>query len=797
MNQPPIATGGRAVNEAIAELAQRDQWAVWQANGRPYTPGGTPVAVTKPFYRSGFDECWRAAYVDGTAGGLSFILLPRDPYLVFDLDDVLAEDGTLHHPEARELVRTLNTYTEISPSGRGLRIVGKADRSPEPGGCGRKAGWAEAYFQGKALRMTGKTLPGAPERIKWLSLRTVEQVWAGLFPPRKPGRSNGFAGDDGEWPDWEVVTAAWSLEQLPEALREKFKAALAADAKLRARWEGGTEGLNDTTGSARDLSLAHYLRRHGFTLDEYASVAWIWDHGKAEPDARHYARCWAKVAPAEPRKPEAAAAVAKPAAVDVEALATRAKADAGAAFEPEVLDFLAALQARDPAAYERVRARLKKARVRVGELDAEIARRRQPLADGEAIRKQGRALEFPEIEPWPEPVDGAELLDALAAHLQRFAIMPSDHTVTATVLWPVHAHALDAATHTPRLLITSPVPECGKSQIMEWLAAVVPKPHDVIDPTGPTLFRPIEAHQPTVLIDEGDLVSWDERRDVRMVINAGHNRNSPGVPRCVGEDLEPRVFRVWAPLAFAMIGKPLYTQLSRSIVIEMRRMAPDQHPEHRRTDRDQGFGELRRKCARWAADHLEELRAADPEVPVTGRKANCWRPLLAIADLAGGEWPTRARGAALALSVTDEDAETIGVQLLASVRLAFGTATQISTENLLRHLHAMTEAPWGEYGRQRKPMSPRQLATLLKPFGITSGTLREGETTYKGYRRDQFGQSWARYLSPSVTPSQPMESATFDGFSSVTPADDVTDRKEQKAKETAACDAVTDRTSPF
>ena len=167
---------------------------------------------------------------------------------------------------------------------------------------------------------------------------------------------------------------------------------------------------------------------------------------------------------------------------------------------------------------------------------------------------------------------------------------------------------------------------------MEWLAGVVPRPFDVIDPTGPTLFRPIEAHQPTVLIDEGDLVSWDERRDVRTVINAGHNRFSPGVPRCVGEENDTRVFRVWAPLAYAMIGKPLDTH-----AVPLDRDPDAAHgarsaPRTSADRPDQGFGEILRKCARWAADHLDALRGADPELPVTGRKADCWRPLFAIAD---------------------------------------------------------------------------------------------------------------------------------------------------------------------
>jgi hypothetical protein len=280
------------------------------------------------------------------------------------------------------------------------------------------------------------------------------------------------------------------------------------------------------------------------------------------------------------------------------------------------LDRLAKMSAFEYAKARKAAA--KKLGVRGSDLDEDCKERRAKLPGNGKDSRQGQPLEFPEIKPWALAVNGTELLDEMAEHLQRFAIMPTAHATTATILFGLHCHAFDAAVYTPRLLITSPTRECGKSQVMIWLAGVVPKPLEVIDPTGPTLFRPIEAHQPTVLIDEGDLVSWDERRDVRMVINAGHCRFSPGVPRCIGEDFETRVFRVWAPFAYAMIGTPLYTLLSRSIRVGMVRMAPEQQPEHRRIDQDQGFTAIRRKCARWAADHLDALRNAEPNVPV------CW-----------------------------------------------------------------------------------------------------------------------------------------------------------------------------
>ena len=141
--------------------------------------------------------------------------------------------------------------------------------------------------------------------------------------------------------------------------------------------------------------------------------------------------------------------------------------------------------------------------------------------------------------------------------------------------------------------------------------------------------------------------------------------------------------------------------------------------------------------------------------------------LLAIADLIGGHWPEQARAAALALSAADEDADTIGVQLLADMRIVFDSieASSLWTEDLLRHLHAMTEAPWCEYGRARKPISPRQLAACSSRLGSYRSTVRDGEITYKGYRRSQFEDAWARYLFESQShrhkPRNPLLLATF------------------------------------
>jgi Protein of unknown function (DUF3631) len=133
------------------------------------------------------------------------------------------------------------------------------------------------------------------------------------------------------------------------------------------------------------------------------------------------------------------------------------------------------------------------------------------------------------------------------------------------------------------------------------------------------------------------------------------------------------------------------------------------------------------------------------------RAADNWRPLLAIADLAGGEWPARARAAALTLS--GESAEdALAVELLKDVRLAFEDDDAIRSVDLVTALVADPERPWAEYNKG-KPISQRQVARLLGAFGIISNTVHpSGLTQGKGYRRVDLEEAWAAYCGQN-TPS--------------------------------------------
>src|SRR5207245_6035660 len=91
----------------------------------------------------------------------------------------------------------------------------------------------------------------------------------------------------------------------------------------------------------------------------------------------------------------------------------------------------------------------------------------------------------------------------------------------------------------------------------------------------------------------------------------------------------------------------------RAIVLPMRRRAPGETVERiRRDGLLRRLDPLRRRAARWVADHLAALQAADPAVPneLNDRHADNWRPLLAIADAVGGAWADRARATARTLA---------------------------------------------------------------------------------------------------------------------------------------------------
>ncbi len=197
--------------------------------------------------------------------------------------------------------------------------------------------------------------------------------------------------------------------------------------------------------------------------------------------------------------------------------------------------------------------------------------------------KQGRVVQFEKPEPWPDAVDGAVLLDAIAATFLKYLALP-EHASTALALWVLHAYTIEASFTSPILALTSPVKRCGKTFALILLAALVPRRLSTANVTPAVLFRTIEKYAPTLLIDEADTFIRDND-ELRGVLNSGHTRTTATVIRAVGDDHDPRAFSTWCPKAIALIWKLPDTLGDRAIEVPMRRRTASEHVQRLRQDR--------------------------------------------------------------------------------------------------------------------------------------------------------------------------------------------------------------------
>lgn len=418
---------------------------------------------------------------------------------------------------------------------------------------------------------------------------------------------------------------------------------------------------------------------------------------------------------------------------------------------------LAALPALE---YEQTRKQhAERLEVRPGVLDKLVKDCQRKLGIGAyETHGQGRSLELPTPAPFAEAVDGAQLFSELSTTISRYLALPPG-AADAMALWAVFTHTIDEFQCSPRLMFKSPEKRCGKSTALLIVSRLVPRPLIAANITPSALFRTVEAAAPTLIVDEGDtfIAKSDE---LGGILNSGHTRALAFVIRNVGDDHEPRKFGTWCALAIASIGNLPDTLEDRSVIVTMRRRRPDERVERLRIDRTSHLDVLASKAARWAEDNRVALHAADPEMPseLNDRAADNWRPLIAIADVAGGDWPQRARKAAVLLSgAGNDDTDSARIKLLADIEHVFTEIglEWISSSELLGRLVALEDHPWADY-RNGKSLNPNGLAGLLRAYGIRPKVRRDGAATLRGYHRQDFEDAFSRYLAGAPeTPKHP------------------------------------------
>ncbi|HEV2394925.1 MAG TPA: DUF3631 domain-containing protein [Verrucomicrobiae bacterium] len=384
--------------------------------------------------------------------------------------------------------------------------------------------------------------------------------------------------------------------------------------------------------------------------------------------------------------------------------------------------------------------------------------------NGGFVKGRGpRRVEMPVVEPWHEPVNGAELLDRLVAELARFVVFPRWAAETVA-LWILHTFAFRLRDVTAYLGIESPEKECGKSTLLMLLSYFVDRPAVSSNISSSAFYHVIEEMDPTLLLDEGD-TTLRGRDELTGIFNGGYTKHTAYVWRIsydpLPEDGEAGAgkegsegmsqaghvtrYSTWCPKAIATIGNLDPTLASRCIVIRM----------HRKTENEEcarlkllEATELKRKCARFVADHAEEIAKAEPQIPkgLTNRAADIWEPLLALADAAGGRWPEMAREAAKGLTARAQGHSPAG-SLLLDIFFVFilGHKERVFSRDVVTALTACDERPWAEL-RKGKPITEAWLARQLRPYGITPRTMRIGTEVAKGYVQEEMMETFRRYI---------------------------------------------------
>jgi hypothetical protein len=275
-----------------------------------------------------------------------------------------------------------------------------------------------------------------------------------------------------------------------------------------------------------------------------------------------------------------------------------------------------------------------------------------PIPDTAEELEELLAVEVPQAESdtssddLEAPPSLADLFDDVREAYCRYIGFASQAQSVALTLWTAHTHALEAADCTPYIRVYSAEKESGKTRTEEVAFHLVRGGVRASSVSASALFRLVDAHHPTLLVDEVDAIfaPKSEQEDLRSILNAGYERGNP-VYRSVsvGKQWDATAYDAFCPKMLAGIenGRLPDTLVSRSIPIGLQRKRKDEPSVakfRKRTDPPR-LHALREALAAWATeDVVRSLVAAYPEpVPgLTDRQDDIWEPLLAIARC--GRW---------------------------------------------------------------------------------------------------------------------------------------------------------------
>ena len=415
----------------------------------------------------------------------------------------------------------------------------------------------------------------------------------------------------------------------------------------------------------------------------------------------------------------------------------------------EAVELMAMLAPEDAEQYRTMVA--KEWNLRTSMLDQMVSKRRAELNPEPEEASTGW-----NVEPAADAVNGAALFREIEETITKHVIIPKG-AAAAMALWIGHTYTIDIARHTPLLAILSPQPECGKTRTMTVLLHLCKNPLPMANVSPAAIYYAIkETNFPTLLMDELDSQP-DGGEACRNILNSGHERKFAYVKRTEEIDGERRLvdFCTFCPKVVGSIDKLKPTLMSRAIIVWLRRKAPEETIADIE-DSEPYLATIPPKLLRWATDNIGALKATKPKLPpsLANRGADNWRELFRIAEVLGGGWPEM-----LAASVTSlvgargEDNSTTASLLLEDMKGIFESEGEdvLSSNTICAKLAEMEGRSWPEH-KNGKPITPQQMAAILKPFEVVPGQhWTRDDRNIRGYSLadPKLQQAFALYIRPS------------------------------------------------
>ena len=357
------------------------------------------------------------------------------------------------------------------------------------------------------------------------------------------------------------------------------------------------------------------------------------------------------------------------------------------------------------------------------------------------------------------------VLDTVRTKLGRYIGVLDGRDLDIVTLWCAHTHAAEVLYTSPRLVIDSPIPESGKTTLLEWIGRLSRDPLQAASLSSPALLARLLAQRiRTVLIDEADRNLNPKKpgvEDLIAVINSGYKQGAtrPVLVPAKGGSWDVDEMPTYAPLVMAGNNPDLPADtVSRTIRVLL---LPDHTVEV--TDWEVLDDEVRAlgsDLRDWVEHHKAQIKVVRPELPgeCVGRTRERWAPLRRVAEVAQGDWPTVCNDLILRDIATAKADREDGVGRTPTAVTLLHHLAQVwpddkrflPTEYVCAYLAGRYPDVWGTGSPFGKPINPQRLGRMLAhSFKVNTIRVQEDNgSRSRGYLRDSLIPVWRRMGVP-------------------------------------------------